>query len=288
VARLAGGDDPAPRRAELQAMFDRLPWEDNATLVAHNAQFECEVLLNHGVALDIECTQLMAKALLAVAYDREEHKQAPPVRFGLADLVEREFSRTRDKSIRDRDWRDAAALDEVAVAYCRDDARDALELYRSYKARLEADGLLDGYRLIRQAILPTAAVNLDGMEFDAAAHTALIAHLRSRAARLKRLLDQICAGAVRNHGSTLQVGNWIMEQVLAGRLLRRRFQSSRPLQRSTLRGGRCHLEAHQVRTFEDRQGRQGAPSQGAATALSGDRTLPASTRALDRCKEAGG
>jgi DNA polymerase I-like protein with 3'-5' exonuclease and polymerase domains len=210
VVRLAVDDDPAPRRVQLQAMFA----ECRASLVAHRAQFECELLLSHGVPLDIDCTLLMAKALLLVAYDPE--KQAPPVEFGLAALVERESGRVRDKAVRDRDWRDPESLDAAAIDYCRQDARDALELYRLYQARLEEQGLFDGYRLIQQAILPTAAINLVGMEFDATAHAALIAHLRNRADRLKRLLDQICDGAVRNHGSTPQVGDWIMDQVLAG------------------------------------------------------------------------
>jgi 3'-5' exonuclease len=201
VVRLAAGDGLEPRRHELRAMFAGC----RATLVAHRAQFECEVLLSHGVAMDIECTQLMAKALLAVAYDREEHKQAPPVRFGLAALVEREFGRVRDKSIRDRDWRDLP--DDAAIAYCRDDACDTLALYQLYRAHLEAEGLWDGYRLIQQAILPTAAINLVGMEFDAEAHRALTAQLRNRAARLEGMLDRICDGAIRNHGSTQQVGN---------------------------------------------------------------------------------
>ena len=212
VVRLASGDDPAPRRHELQAMFA----ECHATLIAHNAQFECEVLLGHGVALDIECTWLMAKCLLAVAYDKEVHKQAPPVRFGLADLVEREFGRVRDKRVRDRDWRDPASLDEEGVEYCRQDARDALELHALHRARLEAEGLWDGYRLIQQAILPTCAINLVGMEFDAEAHRLLTTHLRNRAARLERILDEVCGGAIRKHGSSQQVGKWIMDQVLAG------------------------------------------------------------------------
>ena len=208
--RLAASDDPAPRRAELQAMFA----ECRATLVAHRAQFEAEVLLGHGVSADIECTQLMAKALLAIAYDKEQ--QAPPVAFGLADLVQREFGRTRDKTIRDRDWRDAASLDDQAISYCLEDARDALALFELYRARLEVEQLLDGYRLIQQAILPTAHINLVGMEFDGEAHRALTAHLRSRAARLERMLDRICEGSIRNHGSTSQVSKWIVDQVLVG------------------------------------------------------------------------
>ena len=52
--------DPA---AELPAMFEGR----QAELVAHNAQFETEVLLKHGVAAHIECTMLAAKALYLTA-----------------------------------------------------------------------------------------------------------------------------------------------------------------------------------------------------------------------------
>src|SRR4029450_7502548 len=62
----------------------------------------------------------------------------------------------------------------------------------------------------------TASLNLIGIEFDAEAHRALITHLRGRAARLGRILDQICAGAIENHDSTAQVSQWIIDQVLAG------------------------------------------------------------------------
>ena len=77
------------------------PWDDYASLVAHNAQFEAEVLARHGVFVDVECTWLAARALhlTAVADD-----QPQPVNFSLAGLVQREFGRTRDKTIRDRDW----------------------------------------------------------------------------------------------------------------------------------------------------------------------------------------
>ncbi len=61
-----------------------------ATLVAHNAQFETEVLLSCGVAADVEDTLLAAKCLYltAVAEDAPQ-----PVDFSLAALAAREFGR---------------------------------------------------------------------------------------------------------------------------------------------------------------------------------------------------
>jgi hypothetical protein len=183
-----------------------------ARLVAHNAQFETEILLAAGVAADLDCSLLAAKCLhlTAVAEDLPQ-----PVEFGLADLVQREFGRARDKSVRDCDWRDPAALDEEGAQYCIADAHDALALWQLYRARLEDLGLFDGYRLIARAILPTASVNLAGMLFDARAHSTLVGDLRAEAGRLEDALRRICSGAVANHASTAQIGIWAMEEVLA-------------------------------------------------------------------------
>jgi hypothetical protein len=55
------------------------------------------------------------------------------------------------------------SLDAEAIKYALQDARDALALHRHYHARLEEEGLLPGYQVIRRAMLLTAAVNLAGM-----------------------------------------------------------------------------------------------------------------------------
>jgi DNA polymerase I-like protein with 3'-5' exonuclease and polymerase domains len=205
--RLTPGEDPASRRAELMAMLAGRV----ADLVAHSAQFETEVLLAHGVAVDIDCTLLAAKALYLVAVPEDAPQ---PVEFGLADLVEREFGRTRDKTIRNRDWRLEESLDAEAIEYGLQDARDCLALWQLYRGRLEAEGLLEGYQAIVRATLPTAQVNLRGMEFDGAAHTVLVGALQSEASRLEHELTRICYGRVANPASTAQISTWIIETVL--------------------------------------------------------------------------
>ena len=172
--------DPA---RELPAMFEPVteaaPWDDPPTLVAHNAQFEVEVLLNHGVALDVECTMIAAKCLLLVAVAKDEPQ---PVKFGLADWSrsQRTSRPARDKSVRDRDWRLEASLDDEGVAYGLQDARDALELWQLYRPRLEDEGLLEGYQVMRGALLPTAAANFAGLPLDTAAHGRAHALARGR------------------------------------------------------------------------------------------------------------
>jgi DNA polymerase I-like protein with 3'-5' exonuclease and polymerase domains len=197
VVRLEPGD--------LHAMFEGR----RATLIGHSAQFEIECLLAADVAADVEDTMLAAKCLHLTAVDEDSPQ---PVDFSLAALVERELGRARDKTVRDRDWREP--LDDEAIAYCLADARDCLGLWQAYRLRLEEAGLLEGYQLIARAILPTAAINLAGMEFDSAAHAALVTTLRADAGALERELGRICLGAVANHGSPAQIGDWIFEEVL--------------------------------------------------------------------------
>jgi hypothetical protein len=141
--RLDPGEDPEPRRRQLRAMFEGR----QAELIAHLAQFECEVLLAAGIPADIHCTWLMARSLHLVAVP----KGAPQPRgYGLADCLELDLDRPRrDKSIRDRDWREEAALDAEGIAYGLQDARDVLDLYRLYRAQLEEAGLWEGYLLLQ-------------------------------------------------------------------------------------------------------------------------------------------
>ena len=206
--RLRDGSDDQ-RAVELQAMFaDR-----TAELVAHSAQFETEILFKHGVEADIDCTMLAAKALYLQAM-RDDQPQ--PVSFRLADRIVDEFpGQTRDKTIRDRDWRSPESLDDEAIRYGLLDAVDCLELWLLYRERLKVEKLFDGYRTMVRALLPTAATNLKGLTLDTVAHTHLMARMTEDAARLKGELDQCCVGMpITNHGSTQQVATWIMDQVL--------------------------------------------------------------------------
>jgi 3'-5' exonuclease len=199
VARIDAGD--------LPALFAGR----RAALVAHNSLFETEILLAAGVAVDVDCTLLAAKCLYLTAVDEDRPQ---PVDFSLAGLVARELGRQRDKTLQGRDWR--APLDAAAIAYCEQDAVDCLALWRLYEQRLVDSGLAEGYRIIARAALPTAAINLTGLMFDADAHAALVDSLQAEADRLEVELATICGGAVANPGSMQQVGTWIMDAVLAG------------------------------------------------------------------------
>jgi DNA polymerase I-like protein with 3'-5' exonuclease and polymerase domains len=201
---------------ELPQMFapvvDQPDWDDPIVLVAHNAQFETEVLLKHDVAVDVECTLLAAKALYLTAVPPD---QKQPQSFSLKALAEKELGRTRDKTIRDRDWRLEESLDDEAVEYGLQDVRDALELWQLYRERLVAEGLWKGYEVIARAILPTAWVNLTGLTLDEKAHAKLMASMLETAHQLEHELDEIAGdNGPWNHGSTQQISDWITGEVL--------------------------------------------------------------------------
>jgi hypothetical protein len=52
------------------------------------------------------------------------------------------------------------------------------------------------------------------MLFDRSAHATLVTALRVDADRLEQELATICAGAIANHASAAQIGNWIVDAVL--------------------------------------------------------------------------
>lgn len=183
---------------------------DFMSLVAHNAQFETEVLAKYGVHLDVECTMIAAQCLERVAMPKGEPQ---PRSYSLAALVLDELGRSRDKSVRDRDWSKPEALDETGIRYALEDAQDTLELWGLLRSRLERDGLLRGYRLLQEAILPTADMNLIGMELDGEAHEKLCKSQDAKLEELKNELDLGCLAEIANHASTMQVGNWIIRQV---------------------------------------------------------------------------
>jgi hypothetical protein len=128
--RLPGGAAREPRRRELQAMFDG----HRATLVAHNAEFECSILLKYGIAVDIYCTLLCAKTLYLEAMPED---QPQPVSFSLAALVEKEFGVVLPKDIRNRDWRLDESITEEAVQYGLNDVRWTLRLFKHYEKILK-------------------------------------------------------------------------------------------------------------------------------------------------------
>ena len=197
---------------ELPQMFGHLA--QGVTLVAHNAQFETEVLLKYGVALDVECTLLAAKALYLTAVPPD---QPQPQSFSLKALVEKELGRTRDKTLRNRDWRLEESLEPEAIEYGLQDVRDCLELWQRYRERLFREGLWQGYEVVVRAALPTAAINLKGLTLDEEAHERLISLMRRQAHELEHDLDRVCGEVIDLH-SAPQASDWIIGHVLQDEL----------------------------------------------------------------------
>jgi DNA polymerase I-like protein with 3'-5' exonuclease and polymerase domains len=172
---------------------------------AHFAIFEAEMLTKYGcLPKHLECTYVAARVLRGVVPGNDVDPD-----FSLAGLMLEELGERRDKSIRDRDWR--LPLDDEAIGYCLDDARDARDLWLLWSSEFADDWSQHaGYEIIRDAIPAIAECNLTGLEFDHAAHDKLCA-LKAEEAEL--LGFELGLLAELNPNSPKQVGAWIAEQL---------------------------------------------------------------------------
>ena len=207
---------PATTRRRAAPSCRRCSPSCRATLVAHRAQFEVEVLLSHGVALDIECTLADGQG---AAGDRLRQGAAGAAGRVLASPPWSSASSagSATRRIRDRDWRVAESLDEEAIDVLpAGRARRARAASQLYRARLEAEGLLDGYRLIQQAILPTAPSTWSGWSSTPrrtarSPRICAAAPPASSACSTRSAAARSATTAARSRSS-----KWIVDQVLAG------------------------------------------------------------------------
>lgn len=200
-------DRPDLEKRALRAL-ERSP----GTLIAHNAIFEQTQFLREGAEPRLHCTMLMAKVLEGEMRADDGKAQL----FSLAALSERRLGATRDKKEQKRDW--TLPLDDSAVAYAMDDARDAVDLWKQFCVEAgNADW--SGYHVIAEALPAIAEVNLTGMVLDKVQHRALIRRLGEEAKEGVRLLNLIADSGldgqgIANHGSPKQVSEWIAANLL--------------------------------------------------------------------------
>lgn len=187
-----------------------------ATLIAHNAIFEQECMTKAGVFLPVECTYIAARVLFGTM----EGDKRKRTQWSLAALSERFLNKSRDKTIRDRDWR--IPPDWEAVKYGLDDTRDALALWKLFAPRFADDpGSWTGYRTVQRSLPATAESNLHGLPFDPEAHKALCADLLTSQQEHELGLDLLCEGQVDNPGSTKQLAQWFLDELLGDDTSRR-------------------------------------------------------------------
>jgi DNA polymerase-1 len=140
-------------------------WLRERHLVAHAALFETRFLRHHARATDgaalkakaFECS-LLAGGLINGAQRR-----------GLDDVCSAMLGMVPPKELQTSCW-GAARLSPGQIAYAASDAILAYRLWRRQQPVLVREGLVDAYRLQRDAILPVAEMELKGLGFDAAEH----------------------------------------------------------------------------------------------------------------------
>lgn len=178
------------------------------TLAAHSAIFEQTQMMREGFEPRLECTMLMGKVLRGEMRPDEGAAQG----FSLAALAKTELGVLReDKALQKRDWR--LPLDDAAVDYAMQDARDALHLWLKFSAEA-SNSDWSGYGVIRDALPGIAEVNLTGLRLDKGAHTDLCNDLRMEIADGERHLSIICGEEIANHNSPKQIGEWIAARLI--------------------------------------------------------------------------
>jgi hypothetical protein len=195
----------------LNFIFEKAP--DSREWVAFNSTFEAECCVNNGVLLFPECAMIAAKVLRGSMEGDKKHRMG----WSLKEVMQREFDKVRDKTIRDRDWREPP--DAEAVEYGMEDTRDALALWQQrWQGMFDADPQqYAGYRLLMESMPGVVECNLHGLPFDPDAHLVLIKSLTEQMADQEFMLDLLCWGQIENHGSVQQVAAWMRKIMLAGR-----------------------------------------------------------------------
>jgi DNA polymerase-1 len=140
-------------------------WLRERHLVAHNAGFETRFLRHHARAMNgaalkthpFECA-MQAGGLLNGAQRR-----------GLDDVCSAMLGMVPPKDLQTSCW-GAARHSPGQIAYAASDSILAYRLWRRQQPALVREGLIDAYRLQRDAIAPVAEMELRGLGFDREEH----------------------------------------------------------------------------------------------------------------------
>jgi DNA polymerase-1 len=163
--------------------------------VAHNGIFEYKHFLHAGAdPRQIECTMLQANVLGGG-------------RPSLADLAAGRLDWSISKEQQTSDW-SAPTLGTEQIEYAALDAVVAYHLFIDQDKEIRGLGLEQPYQLLRDAQRQVAQLELNGINFDKAAHETLVAGWKSEfltaETDLKRLL-----GAEINLESPKQLSSWL-------------------------------------------------------------------------------
>lgn len=191
-----------------------------ATLISWNSTFEMTCMGKAGVTdVPVDCAMIAARVLFGTM----EGDKGKRTSWALKEWSRRLLNKDRDKTIRDRDWREP--LDAEAIEYGLEDTRDALAIWRDHLLpRFQTDPeAWRGYRTIADSLPATVEAHLHGLPFDPEAHAELILSLDMDLTEATAELDAACAFSeaagiprIVNHGSPKQVTAWMRRVMLQG------------------------------------------------------------------------
>jgi len=180
-------------------------------LVAHNAMFEMQHLLNAGWKPEKLGCSLLADVVLsglrrnlnpALGLSRSASLKALS-----KELLDLEISKDNQKS----DW-SSAELSQVQIDYAALDAVLAFNIFQGQYPQLKSRGLVKAYALMRDAQFTLSRAMLNGIGFNVKEHSKLVDAWQIEVASLKaELLKEL--GSVLNINSSKQLSNWIKENI---------------------------------------------------------------------------
>jgi DNA polymerase I-like protein with 3'-5' exonuclease and polymerase domains len=187
----------------VAAVLDRL---HGKPLYLHNAIFDLPRLLrNYGVDLldeDIRDTMILSRLLRAGQWEEKVTANGtsyPPKRHGIQEVLFREIGIGIAK---ETDHRWAEPLTEERLRYASDDVEHLIDLYHSLLAKVEKDGLLPAYQLIKKVYPIYMRQQARGVPFDKETYLDLRDRLREN---LGILLDRLAEHAPEHP----EAGEWV-------------------------------------------------------------------------------
>lgn len=170
--------------------------------VAHNAAFEYQHLFHVGIQnLNINCTMLMENALT--------NAKLP----SLADMVKKYLGFTVDKTQQVSDWA-VSVLSQDQIRYAAVDAWVVKRLLNVLSAQLRAENKMNLYCLMRGAARTVSQMMLQGIHFDAEAHTTLADSWYSYLKESEKAVRAVMGDDI-NLQSSVQLSKWFEKNVLS-------------------------------------------------------------------------
>jgi DNA polymerase-1 len=173
-------------RQALEALRPVLEGE-RPVKVVHNAKFDAKMLLHHaGIELGRLFDTMLASQLVAAGDMTKRH--------GLADVAERYLRQRVEKAAQVSDW--SGELSPGQLEYAARDVEILVPLRQALIEKLKELGLIRVAKLEFECVIPTAAMELAGMPFDAERWRLLIEAWEHRRAHVEDALRRELAQGV--------------------------------------------------------------------------------------------